>query len=59
MHLTGGGHATEDVRNSSDCWVSISGSGSGAAVFAEAKDQNPVTREPWNLLLGALLTQPL
>ena len=35
----------------SDCWVSISGSGSGAQFFAVPKNRNG-TLEPWNLLLG-------
>ena len=38
------------VANNSDCWVSISGSGSAASFFAEPKNRNgTATLEPWHL----------
>ena len=42
---------SHEVPKSSDCWVSISGSGSSASFLAEPKNWNG-TLEPWNLLLG-------
>lgn len=47
------------VHNSSDCCVSISGSGSGASFLANPKKTGTEPRcagslEPWNLLVAKL-----